>query len=217
MTRYREIAWPWAGFLIAVAIVGQEFLSRWLATQPPLAANAWRISVVTLGVASFTLLALPRRRLGFALGAVLCAGLMAYALYAQHVLGLEPCPLCIFQRIAVIACGVVFALAAIHNPGRAGAIAYSVLGFAVASAGAGVAIRHVWLQSLPPSEVPACGPGLNYMMETLPFTEVLSKVFLGSGECAAADWGVLGLSMPAWTLVFFLTMMVASLALIDRD
>jgi disulfide bond formation protein DsbB len=217
MTRFREIAWPWAGLLVALALVGQEFLARWLATQPPLAGNAWRIGVMTLGLASFALLALPRRRLGFALGAVLCAALMAYALYAQYELGLEPCPLCIFQRIAVIGCGVVFAVAAIHNPGRAGAIVYALLGFFVAAAGAAVAMRHVWLQSLPPSEVPACGPGLNYMMETLPFSEVISKVFLGSGECAAADWSVLGLSMPAWTLVFFLMMMVASLALIDRD
>jgi disulfide bond formation protein DsbB len=217
MTRYREIAWPWAGFLVAVALVAQEFVARWLSTQPPLASNAWRIAIMTLGVASFALLALPRRRAGFLLGALLCAVLMGYALYSQYVLGLEPCPLCVFQRIAVIACGVVFALAAIHNPGRGGAIAYAVIGALLAAAGAVVSMRHVWLQSLPPSEVPACGPGLNYMIETLPFAEVLSKVFLGSGECAKTDWSVLGLSMPAWTLVFFVTMFVASLALIDRD
>ena len=217
MIRYREIPWPWAGFLVAAAIVAQEFLARWLATQPPLASTAWRIAVMTLGLASFALLVLPRRRAGFALGALLCAGLMGYALYAQYVLGLEPCPLCVFQRIAIIACGVVFALGAIHNPARVGAIVYAVLGFLFASAGAAVAMRHVWLQSLPPSEVPACGPGLNYMLETLPFTEVLSKVFVGSGECANVDWIVFGLSMPAWTLVWFVVIMAASLALIDRD
>lgn len=217
MTRYREIAWPWAGFLAALAFVAQEFIARWLTALPPLAGTAWRVAVITLGVACFALLALPRRRAGFALGALVCAGLIGYALYSQYVLGLEPCPLCIFQRIAVIACGVVFTLAAIHDPGRAGTIAYALLGVVFAGAGAAVAMRHVWLQSLPPSEVPACGPGLNYMIETLPFTEVLSKVFLGSGECAKADWSVLGLSMPAWTLVFFVAMMIASLALIDRD
>ena len=217
MTRYREIAWPWAGLLVAVAFVAQESVGRFLASQPPLAVAAWRIAVMALGVASFTLLVLPRRRAGFALGALLCAALMGFALYAQYGLGLEPCPLCVFQRIAVIACGVVFALAAIHNPRRGGAIAYSVLGFFLAAAGAAVAARHVWLQSLPPSEVPACGPGLNYMIETLPFGEMLSKVLLGSGECATSDWSVLNLSMPGWTLVFFVAMMVASLALIDRD
>jgi disulfide bond formation protein DsbB len=217
MIRYREIPWPWAGLLVAVALVAQEFLARWLATQPPLVGNAWRVAVMTLGIASFTLLVLPRRRVGFALGAILCAALMGYALYSQYVLGLEPCPLCVFQRIAIISCGVVFALGAIHNPSRVGAIVYAVLGFLFAAAGAAVAMRHVWLQSLPPSEVPACGPGLNYMLETLPFTEVLSKVFVGSGECATVEWVVLGLSMPAWTLVWFLVIMVASLALIDRD
>lgn len=217
MIRYREIAWPWVAFSAALAILAHEVVTRWLPSQPPLAGSAWRIAVVTLGVASIALLVLPRRRAGFVLGAVLCAALLAYALHAQYQLGLEPCPLCIFQRIAVLACGVVFALAAIHNPGRTGAIAYALLGFAFAAAGAAVAMRHVWLQSLPPSEVPACGPGLNYMLETLPFTDVLSKVFLGSGECAKADWSVLGLSMPAWTLVFFLTMLVGALALIDRD
>jgi disulfide bond formation protein DsbB len=217
MIRYREIPWPWAGLLVAVALVAQEFLARWLATQPPLVGNAWRVAVMTLGIASFTLLVLPRRRVGFALGAMLCAALMGFALYAQYGLGLEPCPLCIFQRIAIISCGVVFALGAIHNPGRVGAIVYAALGFLFAAAGAAVAMRHVWLQSLPPSQVPACGPGLNYMLETLPFTEVLSKVFVGSGECATVEWVVLGLSMPAWTLVWFLVIMVASLALIDRD
>jgi protein dithiol:quinone oxidoreductase len=216
IVRYREIAWPWAAFLVALALVGQEYIARWLAGQPPLAVNAWRIFVMSLGIASFTLLVLPGRRAGFALGALLCAALMGYALYAQYGLGLEPCPLCIFQRIAVIACGVVFALGAIHNPGRVGAIVYAILGFLFAAAGAAVAGRHVWLQSLPPSEVPACGPGLNYMLETLPFTDVLSKVFVGSGECATTDWMVLSLSMPAWTLVFFIVIMVASIALIDR-
>jgi disulfide bond formation protein DsbB len=217
MNRYREIAWPWAGFLIALAIVAQEWLSRWLPTQPPLAGNAWRVAVMTLGLASFTLLVMPRRRASFALGAIVCAGLMGYALYVQYGLGLEPCPLCVLQRIAVVGCGVVFALAAIHDPGRVGAIVYALLAFVIAAAGAAVGMRHVWLQSLPPSEVPACGPGLDYMLETLPFSEVLSKVFTGSGECANVDWTFLGLSLPGWTLAFFLTMMVGSVALIDRD
>jgi disulfide bond formation protein DsbB len=216
MTRYREIQWPWLGLLVAVAIVAQEHVGGWIGTQPKLTVNAWRIAVMALGLSSLTLLVLPGRRAGFALGAIVCASLMGFALYAQYGLGLEPCPLCVLQRIAVIACGVVCALAAIHNPGRVGAIVYSVLGFVIAAAGAAVSVRHVWLQSLPPSEVPACGPGLNYMLETLPFAEVLSKVFLGSGECAAADWIFLGLSMPAWMLVWFVAIMVASIALIDR-
>ena len=104
MIRYRMIQWPGAGFLLMLALLVQELLLRWFATQPSsLAETAWRVAVTTLGTVSLALLLLPPRRLGYVLGALVCAGLIGYALYAQYVLGLEPCPLCVFQRIAVIA------------------------------------------------------------------------------------------------------------------
>jgi len=140
-------------------------------------------------------------RAGNVLGLLACAGLMGYALYAQHVLGFEPCPLCIFQRVAVIALGVVFAVAALHGPGPAGRRGYAVLVLLAAAAGAGVSGRHLWLQSLPPERVPACGPGLDYMLESFPFAEMLQTVLSGSGECAKVDWSLLGLAMPAWVLI----------------
>lgn len=140
-------------------------------------------------------------RLANALGATACAALMAYALYAQHGLGLDPCPLCIFQRVAVISLGVVFVLASLHPAGRAGRTAYALLVAGVALAGSGVAARHVWLTTLPPERVPACGPGLDFMLESFPLAEALAMVFSGSGECAAVEWRLLGLSMPAWVLV----------------
>lgn len=217
MIRYRMIQWPWAGFLVVSALLVQEMLLRWFGTQPSLAETVWRAAVMTLGTVSLALLLLPPRRPGYLLGALVCAGLIGYALYAQYVLGLEPCPLCVFQRIAVIGSGVVFAVAAIHGPGRKGAVAYALATLIVAGIGAAIAMRHLWIQALPASEVPACGPGLNYMLDTLPFGEVLAKVLLGSGECAAVDWRLLGLSLPGWTLVFFVTMIVAAFALIDRD
>ena len=135
------------------------------------------------------------------LGCLACAGLMAYALFAQHVLGLEPCPLCIFQRVAVIALGCVFLVAGIFNPSRISAWLYALLIALSAGIGIGVAGRHVWLQNLPPDKVPACGPGLDFMMEAFPFTEVLNMVLSGSGECADIDWSLLGLSMPSWVLI----------------
>ncbi len=139
------------------------------------------------------------------LGFFACVGLIAYALYAQHGLGLEPCPLCIFQRVAVMATGVVFLVAALHAPATTtGRRVYGGLAVAAATAGAAVAGRHVWLQSLPPEQVPACGPGLNYMMDTFPLMQALRMVFSGSGECAEVDWTLLGLSMPAWTLIAFI-------------
>jgi disulfide bond formation protein DsbB len=140
-------------------------------------------------------------RLGNLLGMLACAALMGYALYAQHVLGLEPCPLCIFQRVAVVGLGVVFALAALHGPGIAGGRVYAALVVVAAAAGAGVAGRHLWLQTLPPERVPACGPGLDYMLESFPFREMLATVLSGSGECAKVDWSFLGLAMPAWVLI----------------
>jgi disulfide bond formation protein DsbB len=136
-----------------------------------------------------------------AIGFLACTALMAYALYAQHVLGLEPCPLCIFQRVAVIALGIVFGIAALHGPRRSGRRAYGVLIVLAAAAGAGVSGRHLWLQSLPPERVPSCGPGLDYMLDTFPFAEMLRTVLSGSGECAQVDWRFLGLAMPAWVLM----------------
>ena len=130
-------------------------------------------------------------------GALACAGMLAYALYAQHGLLLDPCPLCIFQRIAVLALGMLFLLAAVHNPGSAGGYVYASLLTLATAAGAGVAGRHVWLQNLPPDKVPACGPGLDFMLGTFPLAEVLQMVLSGSGECADISWSLLGLSMPA--------------------
>lgn len=134
-------------------------------------------------------------------GALSCAGLMAYALYAQYQLQLDPCPLCIFQRLAVTALGLVFLLAAVHNPGRGGAKFYAGLLVLAGGTGAFVAGRHVWLQNLPPDQVPSCGPGLDFMMESFPMLDVLEMVLTGSGECASIDWSLLGLSMPAWVLI----------------
>lgn len=129
---------------------------------------------------------------------------MVTALWLQHHDHLEPCPLCIFQRVAMMATGVVALLAFLHGPGRTGRRVYAVLTLLAVAAGVAVAGRHVWLQHLPPEDVPACGPGLDYWMDTFPFHEVLMKVFRGSGECAVVDWTFMGLALPAWTLLAFL-------------
>jgi disulfide bond formation protein DsbB len=128
---------------------------------------------------------------------------MAGALYFQYVMKLEPCPLCIFQRLFVIGLGVVLLAAALHNPKTWGRRIYGALTALMAASGAAVAGRHVWLQSLPADQVPACGPGLDYMLQTFPFTKTLQLVLRGSGECAKVDWTFLGLSIPGWTFIFF--------------
>lgn len=141
-----------------------------------------------------------RRLLNFA-GFLACAGMMGYALFAEHVLLLTPCPLCVFQRMAVISLGIVFLIAALHNPSAWGRYVYSVLVLAAAGAGVGVAGRHVWLQNLPPDQVPSCGPGFDYIVDAFPLADALKMIFTGSGECASIDWQLLGLSMPAWVLI----------------
>jgi disulfide bond formation protein DsbB len=141
------------------------------------------------------------RRSGNALGFLACAGLMGYALYAQYGLGLAPCPLCIFQRVATIATGVLFLIAALHNPRPAGARIYGALIGLAALGGVLVSARHIWIQAQPPGTVAACGADLDYLLEIMPVTEVVSKVLTGSGECGKIDWTFLGLSMPWWVAI----------------
>jgi disulfide bond formation protein DsbB len=217
MMRYAAISWPLAGLFVVVALFGQEALLNALGPNPSLLQTAYRMLVWTVGVMSLALLLLPPRRVAYLLGFLLCACLIGWALWLQYGLGLDPCPLCIFQRVAVIATGVVFLVAAIHNPGRTGAAAYAGLTVIVAGIGAALAAWHVWIQAQPKGAVASCGMGLNYMLETLPLTEVIAKVLKGSGECAEQGWLLLGLAIPSWTFVFFVAMIAAAVALIGRD
>ncbi len=145
--------------------------------------------------------ALPSRRTANFLGFGICAALMAYALYEQFVVGLEPCHLCILQRVGILALGVVFLVAALHHPRVGGARVYAGLLALVAGATAVTAGRHVWIQQQPPGSVPACGADLDFMMEIMPLHQVLAQVFRGGGECQKIDWQLLGLTMPAWVLL----------------
>lgn len=141
------------------------------------------------------------RRRANLLGVLWCAGLMTYALYVQYGLREEPCPLCILQRLAVIATGGAFLAAFLHDPGRTGARVYAALIALATLAGALIAARHLWIIAQPPGAVAECGASLDYMLDVLPLHEVLAKVLGGSGECAKVTWRLLGLSMPAWVLL----------------
>lgn len=136
-------------------------------------------------------------------GCLCCVGLMAAALYFQYVQGLQPCPLCILQRVAVIGCAAVFLLTALINPGIGLGRVLGGLGVLISGMGVLVASRHLYLQHLPADQVPECGPDLYYMLEALPLTQTLSNVLTGSGSCAEQHWAWLGLSMPAWVLLWF--------------
>ena len=143
-----------------------------------------------------------------------CAGMLCYALYIQHFDFIDPCPLCVLQRVAYMWIGGVALLAFVLNPGGPWRWVFGTLITLGGLAGLGVAGRHLWLQSLPPDQVPDCGMGLNYMLETMPFTEVLSEVFYGSGECADVYWTFLGLSMPGWTFLWYLAFTLGTITVL---
>jgi len=139
-----------------------------------------------------------------------CAGLLAYAMFLQQVEMLEPCPLCILQRIAFVAIGLFALLAGLHNPARPGRLIYTILISISTLFGIAIAGRHVWLQHLPPELVPDCGPGLGYMLDAFPLLDTIEMVLTGSGSCAEVSWSFLGLSMPEWTLIAYIIILLGS-------
>src|SRR5512144_913491 len=146
MMKYAAIPWPWVGLAMTLALLGQEALFGWLGGNPSLAQTSYRMLVMTIGATSLALLILPPRRAAYFLGFLICAGLMGWALWLQYRLGLEPCPLCALQRVAVIGLGIVFLVAGLHNPRRAGAMVYAISALLIGGFGLATAARHVWIQ-----------------------------------------------------------------------
>ncbi len=133
--------------------------------------------------------------------AVTC--LLGFAIFLQKVLHEDPCPLCMVQRYTFLTIGVISLIAALHGPKKTGTYFYGSLATLFSLAGIGVSSRHIWLQHLPKDQVPACGPGLDYMLDHFPMADVLKELVHGSGECAARGWDFLGLNIPEWALVWF--------------
>ncbi len=152
-------------------------------------------------------------------GFLACLGAMVFALYLQYGRGEQPCPLCIFQRIAMIATGAVFLVAALHAPRRSGRWFYAVLAALTAVAGVALAARHVWLQSLRPDMVPSCGAPLDYLLKMMPVTQVVQLVLKGDGSCAVITSRVFGVSLPIWTLIAItgLALYAVILPLLSRE
>ena len=151
-------------------------------------------------------------RTQYLVGFLLSFGMIGAALYIEHGMLMMPCPLCILQRIAFAALGIVFLVGGLHSPKRAGGRrAYGLLALVPAAAGMFLAGKHVWIQSLPASEVPACGSmGLDYMIEAMGPMKALATALQGSGECAKVD-AIFGVSIPVWALLWFVAL--AGLAL----
>lgn len=151
--------------------------------------------------------------LGLFLGS---AGLLWFGYYLEWVRGLEPCPLCLIQRLFFALVGITALLAALHHPARLGTILYASLNELFALGGGLTAGRQVWLQQLPTDQVPECGPGLEYMLEAYPLGDVLAKVFHGSGECAEIGWSLFGVSIAGWALLCFVLIAVVGAAVAVR-
>ncbi|MDR2875004.1 MAG: disulfide bond formation protein B [Methylobacillus sp.] len=152
-------------------------------------------------------------RAGYLLGFVVAFGLVGLALYIQQQNNLDPCPLCISQRIAYMVLGAIFLVAALHNPGKWGRRIYGFLQFAAAATGAGIALRHMWIQANPDKVMSECGVGMDYMFENFPMQRALQWVFNGTGECSKIDWTWFGLTIPQLSLIAFAGFAIFAIAL----
>ena len=139
-----------------------------------------------------------------------CIALMVFGLYLEYIQGLEPCPLCVFQRIAYILIGLIALIGATHNPKDLFLVIYKFLIIITAITGALIAGRQVWLQHLPPELVPECGPGLDYMLNVFPLSDAIKMILTGSGECAEVKWRFIGFSIAEWSLIMFIGITVAT-------
>jgi len=148
---------------------------------------------------------------------LICVAAMLFAvLYLERTLYLDPCPLCILDRVVIVAMASVFLFAFLFNPTSWLAKLFSALTALLSIVGIGLASRHIWLQNLPKDQVPECGPDLYFMLDTLPLFDVIKNVFTGSGSCADVSWTFAGLSIPEQTLLLFVLLLVVSLVQLIR-
>lgn len=137
--------------------------------------------------------------------------ILVAVLYFQNHLGLEPCYLCITQRVFIMAIAAVCALAALHNPTQRGQKLYAGLSTGLALVGGYFSGKQLWLQSLPEDKVPACGIPVDYLFDVFSLSEAISHLLRGDGNCAEVQWQLLGLSMPGWVLLAFIGYVMAGI------
>lgn len=138
-----------------------------------------------------------------------CCTLLVFAAYLQLSLGLQPCPLCIIQRLLLVVLALIFLVGSLYTPiYNASRRLHSFLILLFSGLGVAMSGRHVWLEQQPPGQVPSCGASLDYMLQNLPFSQTFRMVLNGSGDCAKVSWQLLGLSIPSWTLAVFLGLLI---------
>ncbi|MGA7966457.1 MAG: disulfide bond formation protein B [Gammaproteobacteria bacterium] len=155
------------------------------------------------------------RRLGNFIGFAICVLMIGFAYYLQYARGMNPCALCIFERITTAGLGLVFLLAWLHHPKHFGRWIYIALLLVVSAIGVFVSARHVYIQHLPPDEVGSCGASLKVLVQHLPPWQVIREVLHGSGECAHVDT-LFGVSLPLWVLGLTAALGIGGIAINSR-
>jgi len=159
---------------------------------------------------------LPKPRYLFLVIFIGCAGLLGSAIFIEPFSSMDPCPMCMMQRVVFCAIGLCALLACLHNPDFIGQKVYAGLTTILSVAGASVAMRQLWLQSLPEEQVPACGPGIDYMLEVFPILEVIEMAIRGTGDCAKVQWTLMNISIPGWSLLAFIGMSLLALCVLFK-
>lgn len=162
-------------------------------------------------------LKLPSLRSVHTFGVFTCVFLLAFALYLQSFNGLVPCPLCVIQRIVIFILGLLFLVGALHVPNKRWRLVHNTVIFLVAALGILAAGRQAFLESLPPGQAPPCGPTFEYILQTFPFRDAIAQIIAGTPDCATVTWVFLGLSIPSWTLLFFILFAVIGIFQALRD
>jgi disulfide bond formation protein DsbB len=154
---------------------------------------------------------LNNRDINLICGVMCVSSLLIAKFYFEDYLGLEPCYLCITQRVFIAIAGLLFFIWAVHDPKRLGARIYALLVLAAASAGAYFSLKQLYLQSLPEEQVPQCGPPVDYLFETFSNFEVIAMLLRGDGNCAKIQWEFLSITMPGWVLLIFIILIAATI------
>ena len=153
---------------------------------------------------------------GYILGAVACFATVALALFIQTKYNLEPCPLCITQRMFFMGLGVLFLIGAFIKPASLLQKIFAALQVLTALGGAGWAMRHWYLQANKESMIADCGVGFDYMFENFPLKKMFTLIFKGTGDCAAIDWTFLGLTLPQLALISFTAFGIYAIYLLKK-
>ena len=145
---------------------------------------------------------------------IACIILLGIAYFMQYIMGLSPCYLCITQRFFIAIIGLFSLLAFIHNKGPK---IYGLIVAFSALIGGYFASKQLWLQSLPPEKIPACGPPVDYLFDSFNVSEAIKILIQGDGNCAAVQWTFIGISIPGWSLICFIAIVILSVLKIIRN